>query len=67
MTGQQETDEILNLIFQVADGCLQGLQSPQIFPPLQGSPAFEHMLDEIVSDVQDRLVLRRKSAVSVER
>ena len=62
MTGQEE--EIVSLIHRAGEGLLKGLQSPLTFPPPPASPAFEHTLHEIVSDVQDRLVLRRKAALS---
>ncbi len=60
VTGQNQANEqALNSIYRVAEGLLKGLQSPLAFPPPEGSPAFEHTLREIVSDVQDRQVLRR--------
>ncbi|HEY4903003.1 MAG TPA: hypothetical protein VIH89_05970 [Candidatus Sulfotelmatobacter sp.] len=67
VTGQAEDREerILNLIYRAGEGLLKGLQTPLVFPPPEGSPAFEHTLREIVSDVQDRLVHRPKSALSV--
>lgn len=64
VTGQNQQEEALSSIRQVLEGLLKGLQSPLVFPPLEGSPAFEHTLREIVSDVQDRLALRRKSSLS---
>ena len=61
-----ENEQALNSIYRVGEGLLKGLQCPLVFPPQEGSPAFERTLREIVSDVQDRQARRRKSSLSAE-